>query len=352
MEVRPSNWTLFQALMQSTFWLAYQDAPSVHASIAKPVPCGTRFYNEAWMGRFPRPRHWEGSRVVHTPGPMTYQVDVMAGLKENTVGLDLYELKNDVYGVLGQTVPNLASNAKQDKDWELRDLIEGLGAQTGAAQLGTDQLYHWGGPNSGSGNTTGHPIDFYDPSAGYYPNDYGANGTTINGILVGGALTANAFATVRADMRNRKAETGEPMGIVPDLLMVATQNEYVSDTILQAVFLGLSQIGTMGGGDAPTAGSLNPANSPMVGASSNLLRGKCQQLTWEALYANPAAWCLLHTRGPVKPFQIVTNEEYALTVRSSPTDPIVWDTHTVQMGIVGVFQPTWAPPFLSSRSGI
>jgi phage major head subunit gpT-like protein len=346
MLVRPSNWNVFQSIVQTSFWMAYADAPAAFPVIAKTVPCGSRFYVEGWQGRFPKPRRWVGSRVVHTPAPQTYQVEIFP--KEDTVGLDLYELRDDVYGVFNSTIPNLAINAKQDFDWELRDLVEDEGSQTGAAQLGTDQLTHWNGA---------HPVDFYDASAGTYPNDYGASGTSVNGITVGGALGPNAFATVRQDMMNRKSETGEPMGIQADLLMVATQNEYVGDTILQAQFLGVASIGGggaggIGTGNAPTPGQATPANSTLVGTTNNILKGKVDQLTWAALFALPAAWYMLKTRGPIKPFQIAQNEAYQLTTRSSPTDPVVWDTHQVQYGITARFSPTWAPPFLSSRSGV
>jgi phage major head subunit gpT-like protein len=331
MLVRPSNWNLFQSIVQTSFWMAYADAPAAYPQLAKIIPCKSRFYVEGWMGRFPKPRRWVGSRLVNTPAPMTYQVEIFP--KEDTIGLDLFELRDDVYGVFNQTIPNLAVNAKQDYDWELRDLIEGIGSQTGQAQLGTDQLTHWNGA---------HPVDFYDASAGTYTNDYGAAGTVINGITVGGALGANAFATVRQDMMNRRSETGEPMGIMADMLVVATQNEYVADTILQAQFLGLPQIGA--------ANALGGA--ALVGASTNILRAKVDQITWAPLFAQPAAWYLLHTKGPIKPFQIAENQAYELSTRSSPTDPIVWDTHTVQYGVTARFSPTWAPPFLSSRSGV
>jgi phage major head subunit gpT-like protein len=333
MIVRPANWPVFQTMVATTFWMGYADAPVVTNIIAKEVPASTRFYTEGWIGRYPKPRQWTGSRVVHQPAAMTYQVEVLP--YEDTIAIDAFELKWDEYGVFNSNIPNLAVNAKQDHGWRLRDLIENLGNQQGAAQVGTDQLTHW---------NSAHPVDFYDSSAGSYTNDYGANGTSINGITVGGALAPNAFATVKQDMQNRKSETGEPMGIKADLLMVATQNEYVANSILQAQFLGLPQIGTMGSGSG--------ANAPMVGASTNVLRASVDQLTWEALYAQPTAWYMLKTRGPVKPFQIAVNEQYALQSRTNPQDPIVWDTHTFLWGIVGIYAPTWAPPFLSSRSGV
>lgn len=333
MIVRPANWPVFQTMVATSFWLAYADAPVVTNIIAKEVPASTRFYTEGWIGRYPRPREWTGPRVVHQPAPMTYQVEVKP--YEDTIAIDAFELKWDEYGVFNSNIPNLAANAKQDHGWRLRDLIENQGNQQGAAQYGTDQLTHW---------HSAHPVDFYDASAGTYPNDYGASGTNINGITVGGALAPNSFATVKQDMQNRKSETGEPMGIKADLLMVATQNEYVANSILQAQFLGLPQIGSMGSGSGQ--------NAALIGSSTNVLRASVDQLTWEALYAAPAAWYMLKTRGPVKPFQIAVNEQYALQSRTNPQDPIVWDTHTFLWGIVGIYAPTWAPPFLSSRSGV
>ena len=335
MIVRPSNYAVFQTMVQTSFWMAYADAPVVNTQIAKQIPTSTRFYTEGWIGRYPKPRQWTGSRVVHEPAPMTYQVEVLP--YEDTIAVDAFELKWDEYGVFNSNIPNLAINAKQDHDWRLRDLVEDSGNQTGAAQIGTDQVTHW---------NASHPVDFYDSAAGTYTNDYGVSGTSINGITVGGALAPNAFATVKQDMQNRKSETGEPMGIRADLLMVATQNEYTANAILQAQFLGLQQIGNIG------AGGSTGANGQQVGAATNVLRASVDQLTWEALYAAPNAWYLLKTRGPVKPFQLAVNQAYELQSRMSPTDPVVWDTHTFLWGIVGIYAPTWAPPFLSSRSGV
>jgi phage major head subunit gpT-like protein len=341
MIVRPQNWNVFQTMVSTTFWLAYADAPVVNPMIAKTIPSRTRFYTEGWIGRFPKAREWIGSRAVHTPAPQTYQVEMQ--LYEDTIGIDAYELKDDEYGVFNNLIPNLAINAKQDHDWKLRDLIEGLGNQAGSRQLGTDQLTHW---------NSAHPVDFYDPTAGTYTNDYGPTGTVINGITVGGALAPNAYATVKQDMQNRKSETGEPMGIKADMLVVATQNEYTANAILQAQFLGLATIGNIGAGNSQTAGTPAPLNTPLVGSSNNVLKASVEQLTWEALYQFPAAWYLLKTRGPVKPFQIAMNEAYSLQSRTNTQDPIVWDTHSFLYGIVGRFAPTWAPPFLSSRSGV
>ena len=61
---------------------------------------------------------------------------------------------------------------------------------------------------------------------------------------------------------------------------------------------------------------------------------------------------MLTTKGPVKPFGWVLNQAPQIIPRTSPTDPAMFDNRTMIWGVEAVGVAVWAPPFLSSRSGL
>lgn len=323
---------VFFTAANTTMWQAYSTTETVSPKIATDIPMGTEFYTEGWTGMGRTMREWTGPRIVETPAPQTYTVQVQ--LWELTESFDVFKMKDDHLGLLSSRPAQLGVNIKKNPDYILRDLIEGLKTQVGARQKGIDQLTHW---------NSAHPVDFYDSSKGTFTNDYGAAGTSIGGITTGGILALNSYATVWQDMASRKSESGEKLGLVPDLTMVPAQLKATATTILNSQFLGASIIGNLGVGADP--------NGKMVGATENTQRGTSDLLVWLDL-TNVAAWYLLVTNRPRKPFTIATREGPQFLYRNSPTDPVVFDQHAFLYGAHERRTPAWAFPWLSSRSGV
>lgn len=316
---------VFFTAANTTLWNAYDTTPVVYPKIATEIPMGTEFFAEGWTGMGRTMREWVGSRITENPAPQTYTVQVQNW--ELTEGFDIFKMQDDHLGLLSSRPAQLGMNIKKNEDYILRDLIENAKTQVGARQKGIDQLTHW---------NSAHPVDFYDSSKGTFPNDYGAGGTTIGGILTGGLLSLNAYATVWQDMAARKSESGEKLGLLPDLTMVPTQLKATATTILQAQFIG-----------TPTIGNL----TSLVGATENTQRGTSDLLVWPDL-TSVAAWYLLVTNRPRKPFTIAMRQAAQFLYRNSPTDPIVFDQHQFLYGAHSRMTPAWSFPWLSSRSGV
>lgn len=334
--------------IETRFWQAFTLEALTYTKLCTTYPVGTENWISAWIPMTDKLREWTGSRIVRTPAPQTYQVPIK--LFEATYGVDKYKVLDDTYGVYFPIVTNLGKQAAKFPDYQLRDLLQNQGAWTGAFQNGTDGISHW---------NTAHNIDFYDSSKGTYPNDYTGGGVTINSIVVGGALSANSFATVYEDMSRRKSESGESQGVVADTLLIPPMLKLAADTILQAQFMGAPVLGQLGTANVPTAGSPANPNAPMIGATENVMRGWTDRMMWRDLGGSGSVgggtydqvWYLLDTSKPIKPFSWLSRQAASFAFLISPTDPVVFNTHTFQYGVDARGSMAWSLPFLSSRSG-
>jgi len=350
MQITAPNLTILFTGVETRFWQAFTLEQLMYQKLCTTYPVATENWISAWEPLTDKLREWLGARVVRTPSIQTYMVPIK--LFEATYGIDKYKVKDDTYGVYMPTVANLGKQAAKWPDYQLRDLLQNQGSWTGGFQNGTDQLTHW---------NTAHPVDFYDTSKGTYPNDYTAGGVVVNGTTVGGGLAANSFATMYEDMTRRKGESGEAQEIVPDLALVPPMLKLPIDTILQAQFMGLPVIGTMGTAavnpNPPTAGL--PANAPMVGATENVMKSWTDRLMWRDLGGSTSigggtydqVWYMLDTSKPIRPFSWLLNMAPAFAFLIDPTSPVVFSTHTFQYGVEARGSAAWALPFLSSRSG-
>jgi phage major head subunit gpT-like protein len=350
MIISQPNLQLFFTAFETRFWTALGATPLVYGKIATTFPVGTEQWVSGWIGMLDKAREWIGPRVTHTPAPQTYLVPMQ--LFELTEGIDQFRLEDDTYGIYNPVVDFMGIQMAKWPDYQIRDMIQNQGSQTGARQLSLDGLTHW---------NTAHLVDFWDASKGTYPNDYTNGGVTINSLLVGGALAANSFATVWEDMARRKTESGEPWGIIANMAMTGPMLKLAMDTILQAQFMGLPVIGSIGTASVnpnpPTAGM--PANAPLVGATENMMKGWTDRIMWPELGGSTAigggtmdsVWYVMDTSKPVRPFSWLLRSAPDFTYRIRPDDPVVFDTHTYQYGSKARGTPAWSFPQLASRSG-
>jgi phage major head subunit gpT-like protein len=347
MLVTPNNLNLFFTGVETRFKSAYGLAPVVFTKLATTYPVGSEQWVSGWIGMIDKLREWIGPRITHTPAPQTYLVLIQ--LFELTLGIDRFKLEDDTYALYNPMIDYMGLQGAKWPDYQLRDLIQGQGSQTGVRQLSLDGITHF---------NTAHPVSFWDASKGTYPNDYAGGAVSVNGTVIGGALSATAFATVWEDMARRKTENGEPWGIVPDLAVTGPMLKLAMDTILQAQFLGAPVLGSLGTGTVPTAGGTANANAPMVGSTENVMKGWTDRLMWPDLGGSASlgngtydqAFYVMDTSKPIKPFSWLQRMQPELTYRNKPDDPAVFDTHTYAVGLQARGAPAWSFPQLISRS--
>lgn len=348
MLVTPANFGPFFTTFETRFWTAYATAPIVYPKIATTYPVSTEIWLSGWLNMVDKMREWIGPRVTNTPAPQTYQVSMQNF--ELTEGIDLFKLDDDINGIYSPTVPLMGKQVAKWPDYQLRDLLQSQGSQTGSRQLGIDNLSYF---------NTAHPVSFWDASKGTFCNDYTGGGFSVNGQTVGGNLSSNAFATVWEDIAQRKTESGEAWGLQPDLAFTGPKLKWSMDTILQAQFIGLPVIGTIGTQNTQTAGTPALPNSPLIGASTNVVQGWSDRLMWNDLGGSTAigggtydqVWYLACTQEAVRGLSWLLRMAPDFVARNRPDDPVVFDTHTIQYGSKSRGAPAWAFAQLMARSG-
>jgi len=328
MQITAPNLAYFFTQMETSYDVAYNEAAvdSWIDRIATEYPVTGEQWASVWMGMLDKLRVWQGPRIVKTPAPQTYFVPIQPF--ELTEAVDKFKLQDDLYGVYFPIAARMGVQSRKWPDYQMRDLIRGIGFWTGSYQNGTDGLTHW---------NSAHLVDYWDASKGTYTNDYGPSGTSINGITVGGAFGTNAFNTVWQDMSSRKSESGEAIGAKPDLTMGPSQLRAAMTTVLQSSYYAPPAMGAMTG---------------FVGSMENPLKGWTELFINDDFDTDPVAWYMFCTKKGIKPFSWLLREAPIFTPIVDPTNPIVFATHTHQFGVEARGAPAFGLPWMSSRSGV
>lgn len=337
-QISTANLPFFFTALETRFWQAYKVTERWSDQIATTYSVGTEQWVSGWIGMLNKMRVWDGPRIVNTPAPQTYLVPIQPF--ELTWAIDRFKLDDDQHGIYQAEFEYQALQAKKWPDYQLRDLIFNLGAWTGNAQIGTDGVTNW---------NTAHPVNPYDASYGTYSNDFRNGGFTVDGELIGGALTPNGFNSLWSQMSMRKSDNGEALGIVPDLVVCSPVLRAAAMTILNAQFIASASIGGIG------TGAIGTSNAPLVGATDNPFKGAADMLVVADFMTNAAtqnSWMLMQTKNmPVKPLSWLLRMAPEMTPRVAPSDPSVFDLHQYLYGVTARGAPAWSLPFLSSISG-
>ena len=340
----PANIQYYFTQAQSRFWEAYDAAPVFTDKIATTIPVKSEVWLEGFLTMVQKFREWQGPRVYQNPMPLTYQVPIKNW--ENTQAIDMFRFADDTYGIYAPTFPFMGIQAKKLSDYQIRDAILNQGSWTGAFQNCLDGLTFF---------NAAHPVNYWDASQGTFANDYTAGGVTVNNQLIGGGISATAFATVWQDMSRRKTESGEAWGFNPNLAFEGPMLKVALDTILQAQFMAQPQLVQIGSGSG--------ANAVNVGATQNVIatKGWADNLMIPELSSSTVigtgsntydqVWYLAYTEGPIKPFIWLLRQAADFVARVNPDDPIVFDKHTIAYGSVARASVAFGFPAFCSRSG-
>lgn len=327
--ITPSNFATFITNVNTMIGQAYSTTPITYPMYTSTLPCTSTQLSLAWTGMMPKPRAWFGPRFVNEPAAQTYTVVPIP--YENTYEIDRFHLDDDQYGVYYRMLPDMARQWKRFPEYELRDLLENTGVQTGTRQLGFDGLTAF---------NSAHPVDIYDASKGTYSNDFGAAGQTINGTLIGGQLSPTAFSSMIEYMQLNKGEDNEALGVTPNLLLVPSTLQVEANLITKASFF------------APPAWGAYAPISGQVGAADNVLQRFGVEVLVNPLLKATKAWYLLDTTKAFKPFLWVQREAPITVPRMNEDDPVVFDTHKFLWGGWSRACPAWSYSWLFARSGV
>lgn len=333
----PANFGAFVTTVETMIGAVYEDTVAKTTQrYVSDLPAGkSSQVTLGWTGMMPKARVWYGPRVAYEPAIQSYTVVPIP--YELTYTIDRFTVDDDQYGVLYRTLPDMGRQWGRQREYETRDLLENAGVFSGARQNGFDGLTHW---------NTAHPIDIYNPninpgglfSGGTYCNDF-IGGQTINGTLIGGALSTTSFASLLQYMSMLPAEDGEVLGIEPDVMLIPATLRVEAQFILKATMLA-----------SPTWGAFSPLTG-QVGAADNMLSRFGVEPVVNRFLRKTQRWYLLDTTKAFKPFLWVTREAPRTVPRVSESDPFVFDNHRFLWGGWDRVCPAWNFAFLSARSG-
>jgi phage major head subunit gpT-like protein len=138
------------------------------------------------------------------------------------------------------------------------------------------------------------------------------------------ALNATNFDTVWAAMASYTGEDGEPMGVMPNLLVVPPQLAKEAREIVAAEFVG--------------------------GGNSNVLKGVAEVLVVPELADEATTWYLMDTTKGIKPLIFQNRQSPTLTSMTNPNDPNVFSQDQFQWGLKARGVEGYGPWWLAARS--
>lgn len=314
MLITGDNLRLLNQQFQADWQSAYDGAQAMYELYSSRVPSGTEENVYGWIAELTGMRKWEGPREV---------VDVAANdyrLKnedyEKTVGLDRNKIEDDQFGFFSSIVASLGSAAKWLPDDLCIDML-----QNGHANTCWDGQFFF---------DTDHPVDFYDAGAGTYSNKLVGAGYGLAADPVG------AYAAARAAMMKFKGESGRPLKVIPNLMIVPPDLERYALQVANAQL---------------TAQAIkNVAGAENVGgaAVTNVYQGTITVVV-EPRLTDQTVWYLMATNRAVKPIIFQDRKSPQFVARTAPTDDNVFRAKRFEYGVDARCAAGYSLPFLAVR---
>lgn len=251
---------------KTIFNQAFSNAKPLYERIATVVPSTTRAEEYKWLGKVPRMREWIGERVIQNL--TAYGFTLKNKPYEATVAVDRDDIEDDSIGVYTPIIQSLGQSAAMHPDELVFDLL-----QKGFNTLGYDGQY-------------------------FFDEDHKDGDGPVQSNKGTAALEHDSYAAARAQMMSLKDENGNPLNIVPNLLVVPPQLDKKGREILLA-------------------------ERTSTGAT-NVNKDTAELLVVPALAGNPNAWFLLDTTKPVRPLIFQSRKKPEFVSLDSPDDPNVF----------------------------
>lgn len=265
--------------------------------LATEIPSGAKSNIYGWVAQSTLLREWIGPRQAVNLSEHSYTL--VNKSYEGTIELDRDEVEDDNLGLFtAVTIPQLAQAAKKHTDQLIKTML---------------QSNAYAGPLAYDGLSLFHDAHLtYDSAASTYDNNF-----------AGTALSAANFNTVWAAMASYTGEDGQPLGIMPNLLIIPPQLKRTALEILNASLV---------------------ANAAGTAGVENVLKGWADVLVIPELANAPTRWYLADVSKPMKPIIYQNRRADQFVSRDNAQDPKVFDQKKYTYGVdnrknVGVTLP-------------
>lgn len=285
--------TNFSSLFQS----AFSGSPVFYDQLATVVQSSTGVNTYGFLDRVPKMRQWVGERQIQNL--KEYSAQITNQPFELTISVDRDDIEDDNLGVYA---PLMSEMGRQAAKWPDQLLVSAL--QNGTSSNGFDGVAFFAAT---------HPLD---PAANQSNN------------FTSTALSAANYASVRASMMALKGADGQPLGVMPDLLVVPPQLEGTARVILNAEMVA-------------------DANG---GGTTNVWRNSSRLLVVPELAGQATTWYLVDSSKGVKPFIFQQRKAPLLTMMDSEKDENVFMQRQFMYGAEARGAVGYALWFLAARA--
>lgn len=284
----------------------YEKTPAWSERVSTMIPSTQRENTYAFLARIPKMREWLGPRVIANAAAHDY---TLRNKKfELTVEVKREDVVDNQLGLYSSMlVPQMADQNKKWPDQLMKKVI----------QLGTDATQGLGFDRVPFFSTT-HPTAFHKVGSPTQSNNFTAT-----------ALTAANYAITRQKMMIFNGDDGEPLNVMPNLLVVPPQLETTGKEILLSTTV-------------PNAGG--------TASQTNIQQGTADLLVLPELGNEASTWYLMDVSKPLKPFIFQMRETPDLVSRTDPNDPRVFEMDTWVFGSKARGNAGYGLWFLASRN--
>lgn len=298
MQITPNAIRSLDKGFSRIFQSAYGEAPEWGSRIATTVPSSHSEQVYGWMKRMLAMREWLGPRVIDNLEAEAYTIRNKTF--EKTFGVPVNDIEDDNLGVYSIKMQELGRIARKWPDQQLKTVL-----QDGTSGTGFDGVAFFGST---------HALN----PAGNQSNNF-----------TGTALTLENYATTREAMMSYTGEDGEPLGVMPNLLIVPPQLDLQARRIINGDLIG---------------------NAGGTAAESNVLRGSADVLVIPELANQATTWYLADVSGALKPLIWQLRQAPTLTSKTDLDDDNVFHHDQYLWGAKARGAPGYGPWWLMSRN--
>lgn len=232
--------------------------------IATTIPSSTAENLYGWLGAIPGLKKWIGEREIQKVSDNAYSIKNEPF--ELTVGVKRTDIEDDNYGVYTPLMEAMGESTALHKEQRVAEAVKG----------GFDQKCY-------DGQT------FYSES-----HKVGEN---ICSNKTNEKLDAESFQKARTAMMSLKNEKGQPLNLVPNVLLVPPALENTARLILEA---------------------------ELINGTTNINKGLAKVEVWPELADKPTQWHLLCTTRSLKPFIFQERKKAKFTALAKEDDENVF----------------------------
>lgn len=232
--------------------------------IATTIPSATGENLYGWLGAIPGLKKWIGEREIQKIEDHDYRIKNEPF--ELTIGVKRTDIEDDNYGVYTPLMESMGESTALHKEERVAEAVKG----------GFKQKCYDG-------------ENFYSKSHKVGENTYGN--------LTDAKLDEESFQAARQAMMSLKNEKGQPLNIVPDILLVPPALEKEARLILEA---------------------------ELINGTTNINKGLAKVVVWPELADRPKQWHLLCTKRSLKPFIFQERKKAKFTALTRDTDENVF----------------------------